>query len=155
MALADGDPAEADDVWLRAITDERYLKPDGTLHNSAFSGRRVLGPPSTPGRPWSLELSGWLLSLIEGLERKCTDFCLGRRFAGVMFQSVEKLRSEASGFRTDVIFTPKPNDSAHADFVGFGTADKFVIRDWLQDMLGAVRPDGLAAIDALRRRSAG
>jgi hypothetical protein len=92
MALADGDPAEAGDVWLRAITDEKYLERDGTLHNSAFGGKRVLGPPSTPERPWSMELSGWLLSFIDTLEAKCTDFCSGRLFAGVMLQSVERLR---------------------------------------------------------------
>lgn len=151
MPLADGGPAEAGDVWLRAITDDKYLKRDGALHNSAFSGKRVLGPPTTPERPWSIELSGWLLSLIDELEAKCIDFCGGRPFAGVMFQGVEILRSQASGVRTDVIYTPKPDDGAHADFVAFGAADKFVIRDWLQDMLRTVRPDGLAAIDALRK----
>jgi hypothetical protein len=155
MALADGDPAAAADVWLRAITDEKYWKRDGTLHNSAFSGKRVLGPPSTPGRLWSLELSGWLLSLIAELERKCTDFCGGRPFAGAMFQSLEKLRSELSGFRTDVIYTPKSDDESHADLVAFGAADKFVIRDWLQDILRCVRPDGLAALEALLQRPAG
>ena len=92
MVLADGDPAEPGDVWLRAITDEKYLKRDGTLHNSAFGGKRVLGPPSTPERPWSMELSGWLLSFIDRLEAKCTDFCSERPFAGVMFQGVDKLR---------------------------------------------------------------
>jgi hypothetical protein len=153
MPLADGDPADADDVWLLAVTDERYLKPDGTLHNSAFSGRRVLGP-FTHGRPWSLELSGWLLSFIEELERKCTDFCVRRRFAGVMFQSVEKLRSEASGFRTDVVYTPRPDDSAHADFAAFGAADKFVIRLAAGYTQGCP-PRRAAAIDALRRRPAG
>jgi hypothetical protein len=96
MALVDGDSAGADDVWLRAITDERCLKPDGTLHNRAFSGKRALGPPS------------------------------------------------------DVTYSPKLDDRAHADFIAFGAADKFVIRDWLQDMLQIVRPDGLAAIEALR-----
>jgi hypothetical protein len=155
MLLADGDPAETYDVWLRAITDEKYLKRDGTLHNSAFSGKRVLGPPSTSHRLWSIELSGWLLSLIGELETKCTDFCGGRPFAGVMFQGVEKLRSEASGVRTDVIYTPKPGDDAHADLVVFGAADKFVIRDWLQDILRTVRPDGLGTVEALRRPPAG
>jgi hypothetical protein len=151
MALADGDPAEDGDVWLRAITEEKYWKRDGTLHNSAFSGKRVLGPPSAPGRLWSLELSGWLLSLIAEIERKCTDFCGGRAFAGVMFQSVEKLRTEHNGFRTNVIYTPKADDEAHADLVAFGPADKFVVRGWLQDILHSVRPDGLATVEALRR----
>jgi hypothetical protein len=155
MALADGDAAEPGDVWLRAITDEKYLKADGTLHNSAFTGKRVLGPPSTPGRSWSLELSGWLLSLIEGLERKCADFCGSRPFAGIMYRSVEQLRWEATGFRTDVIYTPKLDDRAHADFVAFGAADKFVIRDPLQDILQVVRPDELAAVEALRRQPPG
>ena len=155
MVLADGDPAEAVDVWLRAITDEKYAKRDGTLHNSAFSGKRILGRPSTAERPWSMELSGWLLSLIDDLETKCTVFCSGRPFAGVMFQGVEKLRSEASGVRTDVIYTPRPGDGAHADFVAFGPADKFVIRDWLQDILRTVGPDGLGAIESLRQRPGG
>jgi hypothetical protein len=152
MPLADGDPAKAWDTWLRVITDEKYLKTDGTLSNNAFSGKRVIAPPDPP-RPWSLELSGALLSMIADLQSYADTFC-GERFAGYMFQKVENLRSKDNA--TDVVYTPRAANSAHADLVAYHLPleDKYVLRDWLQDSIQCVRPDKLEAIDALRRADA-
>src|SRR5262249_18031211 len=106
MTLADGDPAEAWDTWLRVITDERDFRSDGTLANNAFSGRRVISPPDPP-RSWSLEISGALLSMIPDLRVYAEAFC-GDKFAGYMFQKVENLRNEDNA--TDVIYTPRAGD---------------------------------------------
>jgi hypothetical protein len=153
MALHDGEPADAWDVWTRVITDNNYWKDDGTLHNSAFGGKAIAAP--TKVRSWTHELSGRLLSLITDLEQESIAFCTAvqRDFAGIMFQKVENLRSSASGFHTDVVYTPKVHDNAHGDFVAFDTTDenRFEIRDWLQDFIQHVRPDKLSAVETLRQ----
>jgi hypothetical protein len=152
MTPSDGDPAEPWDVWTRVITNQEYWKKDGTLHNSAFSGKGAIAVPETE-RPWSHELSGRLLSLITNLQQESAGFCAGmnKQFAGVMFQTVENLRSVASGFPTDVVHTPS-DDAAHGDVIAFGTTDedRFILRDWLQDFIQYVRPNLLAAVEALR-----
>jgi hypothetical protein len=152
MPLADGDPAEAWDTWLRVITDERYFKSDGTLANDAFTGKTVISPPDPP-RPWSLELSGALLSMIFDIRLYADAFC-GDKFAGYMFQKVESLRSEDNA--TDVIYTPRARDNAHADLVAYhlDAEYKYVLRDWLQDSIQCVRRDKIEAIDALRQDEA-
>jgi hypothetical protein len=151
MSLKAGDPADESDVWLRVVTNENYWKADGTLHNKAFGGGAF-----SPSKdlPWRHELSGRLLSLIKNLEQECIDFC-GQKFAGVMFQTVVNLRSKGSGFSTDVYYTPTERDEAHSDFVIFGIEDKddiFQVRDWLQDFVQYVKPQRLAAVEALRRK---
>jgi hypothetical protein len=154
MPLKAGDPAEADDVWLRVITNKDYWRHDGRLHNSAFGGKGGFSP--SQNCPWTHELSGRLLSLVQNLRQECIDFC-GDRFAGVMFQKVENLRSEDSGWPTDVYYTPKDYDNAHADFVSFKTKDKidyYEVRDWLQDFIQHVKPDKLEAVEALRPAAA-
>jgi hypothetical protein len=103
MPPDDGDPAEAWDTWLRVITDEKYWKSDGTLSNNAFSGKRVISPPALP-RPWSMELSGDLLSMIADLRSHADEFC-GNKFNGYMYQKVENLRVEENA--TDVALPPR------------------------------------------------
>jgi hypothetical protein len=149
MPLADGDHAEAWDTWLRVVTDERYFKSDGTLANNAFSGGRVISPPD-PLRPWSLEISGALLSMIPDLRAYADAFC-GDKFAGYMFQKVENLRDDTNA--TDVIYTPRVGDSAHADLVAYHleVENKYVLRDWLQDSIQCVRPDQIDVIYVLRQ----
>ncbi len=149
MPLVDGDPAEAWDTWLRVIADERYFKSDGTLSNNAFSGRKVISAPDPP-RPWALELSGALLSMIPDLRRYAAAFC-GDKFAGHMFQKVENLRHEDNA--TDVLYTPRVDDNAQADLVAYqlDVASKYDLRDWLQDSIQYVRHGKIEVIDALRR----
>lgn len=148
MPLADGDPAEAWDTWLRVITDRKYLKSDGTLSNNAFSGKRVIAPPAKP-RPWSIELSGALLSIIDDLTSYGRGFC-GDRFAGYMFQLAGRLRNP--DLATDVVYTPTA-DPAHADLVSYrlSTESKYALRDWLQDSIRCANVDDVGAIDTLRR----
>ena len=57
---------------------------------------------------------------------------------------------------TDVIYTPRAGDVAHADLVAYhlDVESKYVLRDWLQDMIQCVRPDKIAVIDALRQSEA-
>ena len=156
MPIAAGDPAEIWDVWTRVITSEDYWTTDGRLHNKAFSGK-AFAPPDNPS-PWTYELSGRLLSLIEHLEKESVAFCRTKQedFAGVMYQNVENLRSDGSGFPIDVIYTPYDEDKAHSDVVVYQATDKshiFAVRDWLQDFIQHVRADKVAAICALRRRA--
>jgi hypothetical protein len=151
MPLTAGEPAEPWDTWLRVITNEKYIKSDGTLHNSAFTGKAI--SPPDPAKPWALELSGALLSLIGDLRTYGQEFC-GDKFAGFMFQKVENLRNEDRD--TDVIFTPRteaPADPAHSDLVAYRLEfeNKAALKDWLQDFIQVARLDKLDGIDALRQ----
>src|SRR6266566_8662927 len=153
MPLAAGEPAEIWDVWTRVITSEDYWTRDGRLHNSAFGGT-AFARPGNP-RPWTYELSGRLLSLIKHLESESVAFCKTRKkdFAGLMYQNVENLRSDGSGFPIDIIYTPRDEDTAHSDVAVYNATEKrhvFAVRDWLQDFIQHVRPNKLAAICALR-----
>ena len=144
MPLADGEPARAGDTWLRVITNKKYLKADGTLTNNAFGGKAI-SPPSIE-RPWSYEISGALRSLIDDLKAYAENFC-GERFEGFMYQRVEKLRSEEP--HTDVIFTPRRGDPAHADLVVYNLDDKFAFRDWMQENILCVRANEVDKVDAI------
>ena len=149
MPLADGDPAEPADTWLRVITNDDYIKKDGTLAKNAFGGKAI-APPDPP-RPWSLALSGGLLSLIADLQKYGTDFC-GDAFVGYMFHKVEDLRN--ADHATDVIFTPIiPRDPAHADHVAYHLTveSKYLLQEWLQNIMLYVRQDRLDALEALRQ----
>ena len=162
MAVAPGEPADLSDVWMRILTDEKYWKrSDGSLHNAAFGGKAI-APPMEP-REWTLELSGRLLSVVKNVQQESAAFCTPPRvFAGLMYQTVENLRSAGDSFhkhtgcRTDVIFTPN-NDPAHGDLVAYGFTQeptqehRYLIREWLQDFIQYVRPDKCAVIEALRR----
>lgn len=145
MALSDGDPADPVDIWHRPLTSSNYWrKADGTLHNRAFTGKAI--SPPRDGRPWSYEFSGRLLSLVQDAHAESREFCTSRgmEFAGVVFQMVCRLRTIARGrFPTDVVYTPKSDDTAHADIVFSKTEadDLPELRDWLQSTLIAVRPD--------------
>jgi hypothetical protein len=154
MPLAANEPAEIWDVWTRVITSKDYWTKDGRLHNTAFGGKAFA--PSDNQRPWTYELSGRILSLIKHLETESVEFCetYNKVFAGVMYQNVENLRSDHSGFPIDVIYTPYVEDNAHSDLAVYKATEKkhvFAVRDWLQDFIQHVRPGRLAAICALRR----
>ncbi|WP_214476055.1 hypothetical protein [Mesorhizobium sp. dw_380] len=155
MALNAGDGADAADYWLRVLTNTDYWKADGTLHNAAFGGKAI-GQPDA--RPWSIEFSGRLLSLVKDVEKEAIEFCGDKMpFAGVMYQSVENLRTDGSAaipsFPTNVIYTPKDSDPAHGDLVAYGPSveHKYALRDWLQDIIQAVLPDKCNVVEQLRR----
>jgi hypothetical protein len=160
MTLRDGDRADPFDVWTRVLTSDQW-RPDGRLHNGAFSGKSFLRDAPS-GRPWAQEVSGALLSLINDLRAECETFCQkipGLEFNGVMYQNVSNLQSEGdhypgySFFPSGVHFTPiRPDNPAHADLVTQRKTDASAkeVRDWLQDMIQAVKPEKLAALCALR-----
>jgi hypothetical protein len=146
---------------MRVVTSEDYWKKDGTLHNNAFSGGAI-APPTTE-KPWTLEMSGRLLSLVKDVARESNAFCTPPRvFAGLMYQTVENLRSAGNSFHvstgceTDVIYTPIDEaghrDQAHADLVAhrLGRDQRFLIRDWLQDFIQCIRPDQCSVLEPLR-----
>ena len=146
---------------MRVLTSNDYWKRDGSLHNSAFSGSAIA--PPTVNKPWTLEMSGRLLSLVVNVEQASRDFCVPpREFAGLIYQTVDNLRSAGNSFHvntgcpTDVIYTPinEPGhqDVAHADLVAYGPdrANRFLIRDWLQEFIQYVRPNQCTVIEQLR-----
>ena len=151
MALADGDAAEPGEVWLRVIKEPKWIKDDGSVPNNAFSGAKVFRSP--PERPWSLELSGALLSLVADLEGYGRGKC-GDNYAGHMYQVVDKLYCIEHAI--DVTFTPHPKDVppdlAHADAVSFRIVieDKHLMRDWLQEVISTVRRNQFGPLEALR-----
>jgi hypothetical protein len=156
MPLAPGDSADASDVWHRVLTADYWRKRDGRLHNSAFTGK-ALAPPKQP-RGYTLEFSGRLLSLTQNVEQEARAFCNpARRYHGVIFQTVENLRSDGNGFhastacRTDVIYTPNA-DIAHADIAFYGptTENRYLIREWLQDFIQYAAPGNCGIIEVLR-----
>lgn len=152
MPLADGDSAESGDVWTRVITSADYWRKDGRLHNNAFRGKAIA---QSTDRPWQHELSGRLLSLVKHLGDESKEFCAkhSREFHGVMFQTAENIKSEASGFPTDAIYTPKSDDEAHGDVVSFKTTSDNLadVRDWLQDFIQAVGPSKIDAVCSMRK----
>jgi hypothetical protein len=157
MALNAGDAADASDTWLRVLTAD-YWKRDGKIHNSAFTGQALAAPKEPQG--YTLEFSGRLLSLTQDVEAEGREFCKGlrREFYGLIFQKVENLRSEgnsehqSTGCRTDVFFTPKETDKAHADLVAFGPTveHRFLIREWLQEFIQYAAPDNCIIVEQLR-----
>ncbi len=138
MPPKDGEPADADDIWLRNVTDKKHVRADGKLTSNAFTGRAI--SPRAPGRAWDHELSGRLLSLTNDFEAEGRRYCEQRNkpFIGVMYAKVERIRREINRVKTDVHYTPiKDGDKAHADLTMAGTNDDNLgpIRDWLQEVL--------------------
>jgi hypothetical protein len=154
MALSDGDLADARDTWSRIITDPRYWKPDGTMHNRAFTGKAIA--PPLQNRSWSHELSGRLLSLIASLKQESEDICQQkcRPFEGIMYRDVAGLCAMIDGdIKADVRYTPiADEDAAHSDFVTYHTVDAHLqsIRDFLQETVRALRPANISQLDLLR-----
>ena len=157
MSPVSGQPANANDVWFRVLTDPKYWKRDGKLHNSAFGGKAI-SPPKQP-KGYTLELSGRLLSLTIDVEAEAKEYCTApREYSGIMYQTVQKLRTNGTdsdpipGCPTDVIYTPNA-DTAHADLVAYGPTfeNRYLIRDWLQEFIQCARPGHCGTIEALRR----
>ncbi len=149
MPPKDGEPADANDVWLRNITNKNHVRPDGRLTSNAFTGSAISPPVSR--RPWDRELSGRLVSLTNDFEAEGRAFCGQRNkpFMGVMYAKVERLRRETNGITTDVYYTPKEDDKAHADLTMAGTDDDNIgfLRDWLQEVLRVSKPEPKCVLD--------
>jgi hypothetical protein len=149
MPPKDGEPADADDIWLRNITDKKHVRADGKLTSNAFTGRAI--SPRALGRPWDHELSGRLLSLTNDFEAEGRSYCGQRNkpFIGVMYAKVERIRRETNGVKTDVHYTPTEGDQAHADLTMARTNDDNLgpIRDWLQEVLRVSKPEPKCVLD--------
>jgi hypothetical protein len=150
MPPKDGEPADADDTWLRNVTDKKHVRPDGKPTSNAFTGRAI--SPRAPGRAWDHELSGRLLSFTNNFEAEGRQYCEERKkpFIGVMYGKVEHIRRETNDVKTDVYYTPiKDGDQAHADLTMAGTNDDNLgpIRDWLQEVLRVSKPDPKCVLD--------
>lgn len=157
MPLKEGDLAGSSDVWLRVLTNPDYITKEGKVHNRAFGGKAIA--PPTAKKPYSLEFSGRLLSLVKDVEKESADFCKNPplKYMGVIYQLVEKIRnegkSEKPGFRTDVVYTPiKDRDEAHADVVAYDltTENKYLLRDWLQEVIMYVPAGRCDTLEKLR-----
>jgi hypothetical protein len=139
--LRDGDSAYGPDTWLRNILNDSHRRGP-RVHHSALT-TKMIAPPDEP-RPWSHEFSGRLLSLTTNVVEEGQAFCrnFGKPFIGVMRAKVRSLRPRIpdSNIRTDIVYTPKDQDSAHTDFVCFGAdpTDHDIIKDFLQDRLVVV-----------------
>src|SRR3954470_10461050 len=94
MAVQPGAPADAADVWMRVLNEKRYWTKDNELHFKVFSNRALTAPAA--GSAHTLELSGRLLSESKDVEQESKDLCKNRFFRGVIFQSVDKLRTDAA-----------------------------------------------------------
>ncbi|MFZ5693534.1 MAG: hypothetical protein ACOY5F_20050 [Pseudomonadota bacterium] len=155
MKLSEGDAADADDVWYRIITDKKYLRADGRLRSSAFTGKAIAPPRGK--RDWNHELSGRLLSLAGDVSSHAKAFCVAnsKLFVGVMHSQVDKLRFEIGAVTSDVRYTPRPDDEAHADFVTYNSTEDDLpdIRDRLQEIVRVLNPTELNKLEAKRQTS--
>jgi hypothetical protein len=153
MPIADGEPAAADDVWFRVLTDDSYIKK-GKLHPHAFKGKAIAPPDDAKTRPWSHELSGALRSLTTDVIAAARAYCeemtraAGHKkiFSGVMYCTIPEARQTFEEMiMTQVHYTPESLNKAHADFTFTGssgiTEDVFDrLRLWLCEILTGLHP---------------
>jgi hypothetical protein len=157
MPLADGDPADDADTWLRVLTEEGYIKK-GKIHHSAFTGRAISPPDPSVNRSWSHELSGRLRSLCADVEAEARAFCddmttrtqRTKSFAGVMFCQVGAARQMIDAIAARVHFTPLDADKAHADITFTNSTEEDLDRlvMWLTDLVIGLHPSQLSLLPA-------
>jgi hypothetical protein len=131
MSLSDGDPAPDGDVWFRIATQRDHIK-QGRVHHAAFGGQAISSPAPEKGRPWARELSGRLRSRagsLQDIEHAANDFCAAetargggtKTFNGVIYVSVADAKQTYEAIlTTGVHFTPRQDDTAHADLTFHG-----------------------------------
>jgi hypothetical protein len=122
-----GDPAAPDDIWLRAITNENHIRRTGVHHAEL---KKWLGPPDDSTKPWKLELSGRLRSLVGSISKDALEKVAAQKakliasnksvpstikYCGVVHSTVDGIKSIAD-FDGDVIYDPT-EDLAHANIV--------------------------------------
>jgi hypothetical protein len=174
--VADGDSAQDNDCWFRAIIDSRWINHDGTLAEQALKALNAIAPPTIP-RGWQHELSGRLLSLANDVAQEGIAFVEKIRSAqiansgkprktlasaGIAYSAPSNLRPQIlAHIQSDVVHTPinPPDpyeDSAHSDFVTYQSTDDDLdaIRTELQDRLRTLRPNGIANLTTLCQAAA-
>jgi hypothetical protein len=126
--VEDGDPAAIEETWLRPVTNETHLVRRQSVHHGSL--KKWLGPPEDATKPWKLELSGRLLSLVETISGDAANKVESQRaklaaagkgipsalqYCGILHSSVEAIRA-ITDFSADVIYEPN-EDEAHANIV--------------------------------------
>jgi hypothetical protein len=122
-----GDPADSEDTWLRPITNETHIKR-GAVHHGEF--KKWLGPPDDAQKPWKLEFSGRLRSLVGSISQDANQKVEAQKaklraankpvpsaikYCGILHSGVEHIR-EIADLDCDVIYEPT-EDTAHANIV--------------------------------------
>jgi hypothetical protein len=140
--------------WFRIVTNAKHITRDKTLHSQAFKSQFT--PPDTP-KAWSHELSGaarCFFATVQDAENYCEAFVQNIRnrylaqgktapsflqFAGLVCRDASSLRFQLKNFETDTAYTPDGNDTAHADFVTFGTTDDQSLKPIEQELRERLR----------------
>lgn len=115
------------DVWYRAITNQKHLKKDGSLHHAAL--KAFIDPPAIRTSEWKSEISGRLRSLANDIREDGEKRAALQRsrnpqlskylhFCAVVFAHPIEIRVWPLD-RTDVLFDPKKDDPAHANVAFF------------------------------------
>lgn len=148
-----GEPAASDDSWLRPITNETHIR-HGAVHHAQF--KRWLASPRDPSRPWKLELSGRLCSLVTSVSEDADERVRQQqerlkasnkavpsaiKYCGVLHAPADYIR-QTNGLDCDVIYDPTKEDIAHA---------VIVIRDKGQDQILTVTEILLTRLQFLAR----
>jgi hypothetical protein len=154
MPIADGEPADDGDIWFRVLTEESYIRK-GKIHPQAFKGSKTIAAPDpAKQRQWSHELSGRLRSLVSDVVDEANAYCeeitrttkQTKTFNGVMYCSIPEATKEfEKTITTQVCYTPRQRDKAHADFTFTGSADATEdvfdrVRLWLCDVVNGLHP---------------
>ena len=147
----------SDDVWLRVVTDARWVNTDGSLSEQALK-KKALAPPLDPNKPWSHELSGRSLSHAKDVQKNGVFFVdvvrnkqrnpnKHLRFVGVAAATVGDLRPLCARLKSELVFSPVMEvynpffDEAHSDFVVYAANEDSLdeVRTSLQELLILVK----------------
>jgi hypothetical protein len=148
--------ANDEDVWLRAITNANHLR-QGKIHRSQL--KHWLSPPDDKAKPWKLELSGRLLSLLqsissdadrrlhaqkEKLARDGKAVPSDLRYCGIVHAEVLEIRG-CTTCRFDVVPDQNDDDDAHTNIVVVdkGEDEILTVAEALADILKWLSPEKL------------
>ena len=152
-----GDTAAPDDVWLRPITNETHIKRSG-VHHGEF--KKWIAPPDDPAKPWKLEISGRLRSMVGSISKDAMEKVATQKakllaankkvpsaikFCALLHSTVEDIRS-ITDFDGDVIYDPT-EDLAHANIVvrDKGPSEILTVTDALSKHLTFLQVSDVAA----------
>ena len=143
------------------LTNSSHVTRDGTVHYQALKGGVFEAPDQ---KPWAHELSGRITSLVVDIvgeaearvgEIRATYIQKKKsvprkiRFAGVACATASELRAPTMPtITTDVVYSPLPEDAAHANFVTYQTIsneDLNPVRNWLKETLRVIKPQDINA----------
>ena len=148
------------DCWYRVLTNNDHITRDGTVHYQALK-RQAFRPPKDQ-KPWAHELSGRLVSLVDDIvgeaeaqivkihanfARKNKPIPSKIRFVGIACATAAEIRAATLPVITiDVVYSPLPTDTAHANIVTYQTnsdEDLDPVRDWLRETFHVIEPQDI------------